>query len=211
MVSYVIETLRSAGVDEIVLVVGYKAEAVVGTLGDRYAYVVQHEQQGSGHAVRCASERFEGFQGSLVVMCGDSPLFRWQTVRAMLDAQKQTRAAVVLAAARLDDPTGYGRILRDEDGRVIAVLEEKCAGDRERAIKEVNGGAYVFEAFWLFANINCMLRNQAGEYNLTDMVRVAAEQGRAVCSVPCDSEEILGVNTPDQLKEAEAVLVRRLS
>ena len=211
MILYVVEALRAAGVRDITIVIGCQAEAVAAALGDRFDYVVQREQKGSGHAVMCASDRFRGFEGLLVVMCGDSPLFRAQTVRAMVDLQRDTQAAVVLASAVLDNPAGYGRIVRDGGGRIAAIVEEKCAGAEQRAIKEVNGGAYVFEPCWLFANVDRMAQNEVGEYNLTDMVRVAAEQGRLVQTVPCDPVEILGVNTPEELRAAEAVLRRRAS
>ena len=212
MVAYVIDTLAAAGVDRIVLVVGYRAQDVISALGDRFDYVLQEEQKGSGHAVRCAARLFQGFAGPLIVMCGDSPLFRPQTVREMVRVHEQTGAVAVLASAVLDDPTGYGRIVRDGNGLIVGVVEEKCASEREQAIKEVNGGAYVFDGSWLFANIDLMAENEAGEYNLTDMVRVAIEQGPSTssgCTVdatPCHPSELLGINTPEQSRIVEDIL-----
>jgi bifunctional UDP-N-acetylglucosamine pyrophosphorylase/glucosamine-1-phosphate N-acetyltransferase len=206
MVSYAIDALRAAGVDDITLVVGFRADDVKSALGGSFHYALQQEQKGSGHATSCAKEAFEGFEGSLVVMCGDSPLFLAKTVRRMLEEHARAGAAVTLAAAVLDEPFGYGRIVRDPSGRIAAIVEEKCATSRERAIREVNGGAYVFDAGWLFANIHLMARNEAGEYNLTDMVRVAVEQGRTASAVQCDPEELLGVNTPEQLSAVEEIL-----
>jgi len=209
MVSYVIETLAAAGVEDVTPVVGYRSDQVVRALGDRFTYVIQNEQRGSGDAVKCAREHFRDFEGALVVMCGDSPLLRAQTVRAMIDERRDSGAAVVLASAVLDDPTGYGRIVRDGAGRIVAIVEEKCASEQEREIKEVNGGAYVFDCQWLFANINWMVENQAGEYNLTDMARLAIEGAKGVGVVQCDPEEILGVNTPEELEFVENILRER--
>lgn len=210
MVSYVIESLRGAGVEDITLVVGFGADEVIGALGSQFYYVHQLEQLGSGHAVMCAREHFADFSGSLVVMCGDSPLFSSGTLHKMIDEHTRTEASITLAVTTLDDPFGYGRILRDDFGRVVGIVEEKCASDKERLIREVNGGAYVFDAEWLFGNIRLMTRNQSGEYNLTDMVRVAAEQNLQVSAVQCDPEELLGVNTPEQLALIEEILRGKL-
>lgn len=206
MVGYVLDALRGAGVDEITLVVGFGADEVKRRVGPPVGYVLQAEQKGSGHAVACAKGAFDGYQGGLIVMCGDSPLFTAETVRRIADQHARTNAAVTLASAQLDDPTGYGRIVRDADGRIVGIVEEKCASERQKAIREVNGGAYGFDARWLFDNIEKMAINEASEYNLTDMVRVAIEQGRGVSAVGCDPRELLGVNTPEQLAQVEAIL-----
>jgi bifunctional UDP-N-acetylglucosamine pyrophosphorylase / glucosamine-1-phosphate N-acetyltransferase len=209
MVHYVLQAMRDAGVGAVTAIVGFGADQVRGAVGAACDYVVQPDQKGSGHAVACAKDRFAGFGGDLVVMCGDSPLFRSETLRQMMDRHRVAAAVVTLAAAVLDDPTGYGRIVRSTDGQIAGVVEEKCASEQQRAIGEVNGGAYVFDARWLFDNIELMAVNDAGEYNLTDMVRVAVEQGRSVSSVPCAAEEIAGVNTPEELAGVEQVLRSR--
>ncbi len=206
MVAWVIETLRAARVDDITLVVGFLAREVMGALGDGFRYAVQEEQSGSGHAVACARDAFRGFDGPLVIMCGDSPLFGAETVRKMLAEHRSSGAAAVLTSASLADPSGYGRILRDQSGRITGIVEQKCATPEQRAISEVNGGAYVFDAGWLYRNIHLMARNEAGEYNLTDMIRVALEQGRTISTVQCDPDELLGVNSPEQLAVVEEIL-----
>ena len=206
MVSYVLSALTEAGVSDITLVVGYRADEVVAALGKGFGYVLQEEQKGSGHAVARAREAFSGFDGHLVIMCGDSPLFRAETIARMMRAHVDAGAAITLASAVLEDPFGYGRILRDKQGWIRGIVEEKCANSQERAIGEVNGGAYVFDAAWLFGSIDGMAANETGEYNLTDMVRVAIDQGRTVAAVDCEPAELLGVNTPEQLKTIEEVL-----
>jgi bifunctional UDP-N-acetylglucosamine pyrophosphorylase / glucosamine-1-phosphate N-acetyltransferase len=206
MVSWVLDALRGADIDDITLVVGFGADEVRRQIGPSVRYVLQGEQRGSGHAVACAKEAFAGYRGGLVVMCGDSPLFLADTVRRVADEHALTEAAATLTSARLDDPSGYGRIVRDAQRRIVGIVEEKCADEREKAIHEVNGGAYAFDATWLFDNIDKMAVNEAGEYNLTDMVRVAIEQGRTVSAIDCDPSELLGVNTPAQLAEVEEIL-----
>ena len=206
MVSYAVESLRGAGVESVVLVVGFRAADVMRALGEDVGYVLQEDQLGSGHAVESAKDRFRGFAGRLIIMCGDSPLFRWETVRRMMREHLDAGAAVTLASAAIEDPSCYGRIIRDQLGRISRIAEEKCATEAECAIREVNGGAYILDALWLFANAGKMEINEAGEKNLTDMVRVAAEQGRIVSAVECDPAELLGVNTPDELAAVEDVL-----
>ncbi len=209
IVEYVLECLGGAGCGTITLVVGYGANEVRRAVGDRVNYAVQHEQHGSGHAARCAKDFYQGYEGALVVMCGDSPVFSAKTVRQMVEVHRKSGAAVTLASAVLENPFGYGRILRDVEGAIRGVVEEKCANEEQRAIREVNGGAYCFDAPWLFRNIDKMALNDANEYNLTDMVRVAVEQHLTVSAVECDPKELLGVNTPEQLALVEEVLSGR--
>lgn len=206
IICYVLKALTDAGISDITLIVGFRADDVKNALGDSVGYVYQSEQKGSGHAAACAKDAYAGFDGHLVVMCGDSPLFSSQTVLEMMHTHIQEKAAVTLAAAVLDDPFGYGRIVRDSSGRITGIAEEKCATEEQKKIREVNGGAYCFDSGWLFENINLMELNEAGEYNLTDMVRVAIDQGRVVSAIECDIIELMGVNTPEQLKAVEEKL-----
>lgn len=206
MVGYVVDTLKQAGIDGITLIVGFQAEQVMQEMGPNYRYVRQIEQKGSGHAVACAKDVFESYDGHLIIMCGDSPLFTTNTIRRLMAEHVKSDAVITLASANLDDPTGYGRIIRGSNDRIIGIVEEKCATQAERAIKEVNGGAYEFDSRWLFSNIGAMAINEANEYNLTDMVRVALEQGRTVSAVNCEPDELLGVNTPAQLAAVEEII-----
>lgn len=206
MIAYVLDALGNAGVGDITLIVGFGAEQVRNAVAASVKYVLQPEQKGSGHAVLCSRDAFSRFEGALVVMCGDSPLFTAQTVSNTCAEHRRSAAAVTLASAVLDDPFGYGRIVRDSAGVIAGVVEEKSADEAQRAIREVNGGLYCFDARWLFENIDGMVLNAAGEYNLTDMVRVAVEQHRTISAVHCDPAEMLGVNTPEQLATVEAIL-----
>jgi len=209
LISYVLDTLREAGISRIIVVVGYGGNQVRDAIGSAVDYAYQDTQLGSGHAVMCALESFKNFEGPLVVMCGDSPLFKPETIRNMLRKRRESLSTVVLASALLENPTGYGRIIRDDTGKIIQIVEESCADDAQRQIREVNGGAYVFWAPWLVCNIHRISKNAAGEYNLTDAVRLAIEQGNNVNVVRCEPDEIIGVNTPDDLQYAETILRRR--
>lgn len=209
MAHYVLDALRGAGIEDITLIIGFGADEVRQQVGESVKYVMQTEQRGSGHAVACAADAFRDFDGGLVIMCGDSPLFTADTVSRIAQEHARTQAAVTLTSSVLEDPFGYGRIVRDSDGVIRGIVEEKCATEAEKSIHEVNGGAYAFDARWLFDNIDKLALNEAGEYNLTDMVRVAIEQGRAISAVECDPSELLGVNTPDQLRSIEEILRER--
>lgn len=209
MICHVLNSLEAVGIPRPIIVVGRGAELVERTLGSRYAYVLQEQQLGSGHAVACAREAAEGCSCHIIVMCGDSPLFRVETVRALMDAHLQENAVVSLTSSTLNDPTGYGRIVRSAEGRIVGVVEEKTANETEKVIHEINGGCYTFDSDWLWENIGLMSENEAGEKCLTDMVGIAIAQGKRVTSVPCGAEEVLGVNTPEQLAEAERIMRER--
>lgn len=209
MVAYVLDILEAVGVHEILMVVGHEARKVQEAVGSRVRYVLQEQLNGSGGAVACTRGSFADFDGHLIVMCADSPLFAPKSIMRMMRTHVKTGAVMTMASAVLENPAGYGRILRSESGEVIGVVEEACASEEQRAIREVNGGAYLFDARWLFGNIDLMETNEAGELNLTDMARVAAEQRRIVAVQECDPREIRGVNTPADVSEAERILRRR--
>jgi len=209
MLAYVLDVLAEVGIAHPVVVVGRDSEKLMKkALGDACRYAIQEEQLGSGHAVMCARASAGGSK-NVLVMCGDSPLFRAETVRSLMEAHVRERATIALASAVLEDPSGYGRILRDPAGSVMGIVEEKPATDEQKGIKEVNGGCYAFDADWLWKNIESMHGNQAGEYCLTELVEIAITQGRKVVTVPAEPEEVAGINTPAQLEAAEAILKRR--
>lgn len=209
MVCHVLNTLKEVGVSRTIIVIGMGAELVEQTLGVGYVYVLQAQQLGSGHAAMCARAAAEGQSRHTLVLCGDSPLFRVETIRALMDCHARENATVSLVSAVLDDPTGYGRIIRDAGGRITGVVEEKLADEAQRAVKEINGGCYAFDSSWLWANIDRMTVNEVGERCLTEMVDIAIGDGRTVVAVSAQPEEVLGVNTPAQLAEAERILCER--
>jgi len=207
MIRHILDALESVRISRPIIVIGKGADLVEQMLGGGYTYVLQEEQLGSGHAVICVREAAEGRSRDLLVMCGDSPLFRVETVQALMEAHVREDATVSLVSAVLDDPTGYGRIVRS-DTQIAGGVEEKLADETQRAIREINGGCYAFDSEWLWGNIDRMRENEVGEKCLTEMVDIAIAQRKHVAAVSCESDEVLGVNTPAQLAQAESIMRR---
>jgi bifunctional UDP-N-acetylglucosamine pyrophosphorylase / glucosamine-1-phosphate N-acetyltransferase len=209
MIAYVLDALRGARVNDIWVVVGVGAGLVEAALGQDIRFARQERQLGSGDAVASAKTTLMGRSKHVVVMCGDSPLFKASTVSALKAEHLRRNATITLASATVEDPTGYGRIIR-QGAEITGVVEEKCASPDQKAINEVNGGCYAFDSAWMWANIDRIKPNDAGEICLTDLVQFAIEDGRTVTAVHADPDEILGVNTPEQLRQAEEILRRRV-
>ena len=206
MIEHSIERARTAGIGEVVVVVGYRRELVseaVEPLGVRLA--VQEEQRGTGHAVVQARPYLEGFDGNVVVLYGDMPLLGSEVIRSLVDKREATGAAAVPLTIRLDNPPDFGRIVRDEQGRVRRVVEVRDANPEELAIKEVNVGAYCFDCpklLWALSQLRD--DNQQGEYYLTDAVGILVDAGETVETVVTERlEETLGINDPFHLSFAE--------
>jgi bifunctional UDP-N-acetylglucosamine pyrophosphorylase / glucosamine-1-phosphate N-acetyltransferase len=211
MVNYVVDAARGAGCERVVAVTGHRAEVVEEILGD-IECVRQDRQLGTGHAVMCARDTLAE-TGSLLVLSGDSPLIRAETIAALVAAREESDAAAVVLTAHLDDPSGYGRIVRDRDGALCAIVEQKdCTAD-QCAIDEVNTGTYCFDAAALFAHLDRLgTDNAQGEFYLTDMVSLFVSEGLGVIGLVVDDpHETLGVNSRVQLAEATKVLQRRIN
>ncbi|HVV51471.1 MAG TPA: bifunctional UDP-N-acetylglucosamine diphosphorylase/glucosamine-1-phosphate N-acetyltransferase GlmU [Polyangia bacterium] len=211
---YPIELARAVGADPVVAVLGHQRPAVEAALAAHFgpgalAVVEQTEQRGTGHAVRLAMPALKSFRGDLVlVLYGDVPLLRRETLAELVGTARRYRCLAVVTATP-PDPTGYGRILRDERGHVIGVVEEKDATAEERALGEVNAGIYCGPVdFFREATAGLTTRNAQGEYYLTDIIARAAE-GIGVTAVEADFRDVAGVNDRQQLAEAEAVMRAR--
>lgn len=213
MVRLVVAAASDAGCDRIVVVTGHKAEAVEALLPDGVGTVRQDEQRGTGHAVMCAEDALAGIQGSLLVLSGDSPLLTSDALRRLVEAREASGAAAALLTTRLADPTGYGRIVRAEDGSVGGIVEHKDLAPEQLGIDEVNTGTYCFDVETLFAHLHRLqCENAQGEYYLTDMIAIFRSEGLSVVDVTTDEpEETLGVNSRVQLAEAAKVLQRRIN
>jgi bifunctional UDP-N-acetylglucosamine pyrophosphorylase/glucosamine-1-phosphate N-acetyltransferase len=202
----------------VVVVVGHQAERVERTLGaafpGRVRFALQAEQLGTGHAVQCALPALEGFDGVVVILAGDVPLLRRATVErllAALDGDAERRPVVAAATMILDDPTGYGRIVRDAAGRLTGIVEHKDATPEQRAIRETNAGIYAVDAAFLRAAL-ARLRNDNAqrEYYLTDVVAFAAADPRGAAAVVVDDPwEVAGANDRAQLADLDRALRRR--
>lgn len=215
MLDRVVSVLETAGVERIIVVAGYGREAVAAELARHHPdarIAVQEEQLGTGHAVRTALPLISGDAATIGIFNGDAPLLTPEIVRALTAEHLAHGAAVTLLAAELEDPTGYGRIVRTPEGRVSGVVEEKDATPQIRAIREINAGSYVFAPEALaFALERVRNDNAQGEYYLTDTIRILCDDGRCVAAVTAreDPAAVLGVNTVEQLMEAEALLAER--
>ena len=212
MVCAVVDACREAGCGRVVVVVGYEQQVVRDALaGSDVEFAVQDEQLGTGHAVRCA----EGVLGEdarrpgqeLFVLCGDGPLIRAETLRTVLEAHREAKAAATLATSVIEDPTGYGRIVRDASGRFEAIVEHKNATEAQRAIREVNPSYYCFDASALFVALERVERNPvSGEYYVTDVPSILLEEGRVVevvAAVP--PEDVLSINTLEDLAVVDGI------
>ncbi len=209
LVEWVADTAKEAGCDENIVVVGHKAEDMKAYLGDSVKYAYQEEQLGTGHAVMQGIELLKDTEGTVMVLYGDTPLIEADTLkRVRNDHIKKKRAATVITAY-MDDPYGYGRIIR-ENGEIIKIVEEKDATEDEREVKEINSGMYFFDIQKLRGALKKITNNNAqGEYYITDVVEIMLGDGDKVGAYVTDLEQILGVNDKLQLAKVGKILNRR--
>ncbi|MFN3633114.1 bifunctional UDP-N-acetylglucosamine diphosphorylase/glucosamine-1-phosphate N-acetyltransferase GlmU [Exiguobacterium profundum] len=211
MVEHVVDQLDQIGVSRQIVIVGHGAEAVQDTLGTRVEYAVQEEQLGTGHAVQMAEAELAGKLGATLVVCGDTPLLTAETLEALLAHHEAQQAKVTVLTAIADDATGYGRVVRGEDGNVTKVVEHKDASEAELAINEINTGTYVFDNELLFDALKQVGNNNAqGEYYLPDVISIAKEAGEVVAAHTAPTfDETIGVNDRVALSQAEAIMRKR--
>ncbi|MFQ5342427.1 MAG: bifunctional UDP-N-acetylglucosamine diphosphorylase/glucosamine-1-phosphate N-acetyltransferase GlmU [Anaerolineae bacterium] len=211
MVSHVLKTATSLSPQQIVVVVGHAAEQVKAALGNDPAFAQQTEQLGTAHAAMQAREKINTPVEAILVLYGDTPLITGDTLAAMLERHAAARPAITMLTARLDNPTGYGRIIRDQAGHVVGIVEEAVTTDEQKAVREINTGFYVFDAEWLWPALERVQKSPAGEYYLTDLVELAVTDGRRVEALQAQNmQETLGINTRAQQAEAEAILRDRI-
>lgn len=212
MVGHVLDALKQVPVDRNVVVVGHGAEAVKSYLGDEVEFVLQAEQLGTGHAVMQARGLLEQEQGITIVACGDSPLIRASTLKRMVELHQKEQAAVTILTAEMEDPQGYGRVIRDENGLVVAVVEQKDCTPEQAAIREINAGTYCFDTQLLFRALdNVTNHNAQQEYYLTDVIRILKNEGKRIVAYRTDDpSEAVGVNDRVALSVAERLMRERL-
>ncbi|NTU68713.1 MAG: NTP transferase domain-containing protein [Chlorobiaceae bacterium] len=210
VVEYVIRKSLSLEPESIVLVVGHQAELVrQATSHLPVSYALQQPQLGTGHAVMQTEPALNQFDGEVIILSGDAPLFTTTTLRALVDFHRSRNAVATVLTANMDDPTGYGRVIRNQGGEeVLRIVEQKDASDEEKAVTEINSGVYVFNARELFAALKSITNTNAQqEYYLTDVFGICFGKGLKVCAFKVgDPNEIRGINTPEQLREAELLL-----
>lgn len=211
LVDYAIEAAKGAGADEVCLVVGYKSDVVKESIQNKdVAFVMQDEQLGTGHAVKCAKD-FMGEDGQTMILFGDTPLITAKTLKNLADYHKEKGNTVTVLSAMMEDPTGYGRIIRDEKGNFVKSVEHKDANEKELASHEVNSGMYIFDTKELKEALEKITPNNAqGEYYLPDTLTIIKEKGLRVDAYALDNpEDITGVNDQEQLKAATEIIHAR--
>ena len=213
MVCHVLSAARQAGCHKLILVVGFGGDLVVEEVGDRAEAVFQPEQLGTAHALQQSEPILRDFEGDILVLCGDTPLVSAETLSKLVSHHRVSGAYATVLTAVLDDPAGYGRVIRDAAGKVAGIVEQKDAGPEELAVKEINTGIYCFKAGGLFEAL-ALVRpdNRQGEYYLPDIIGRYVNEGKAVSAVAgADPVEIMGINDRSQLAGAQLALSRRIN
>ena len=212
MLQHVLDAADAAGAARKVVVVGHEAELVEAMVGEQAQMALQAEQLGTGHAVMQTEAVLKDFCGTVMLICGDTPLLEAAELKKFYEGHVASQAAATVLTAFMDDPAGYGRIIRDADGNVLGIVEEKVAVLEQKAIKEINTGIYCVEAPLLFevlATLTC--DNAQGVYYLTDVLAKLNAMGKKVGGVAtADSDMIMGINSRRQLAEAENIMRQRI-
>ncbi|MDY5060340.1 bifunctional UDP-N-acetylglucosamine diphosphorylase/glucosamine-1-phosphate N-acetyltransferase GlmU [Staphylococcus simulans] len=213
MIEHVVDSVKQAGTDEIVTIVGHGAESVKETLGSQSSYSFQEEQLGTAHAVKMAADELKGKEGTTLVVCGDTPLITPETLKALADYHEAQQAGVTVLSATADNPFGYGRIVRDQDGRLAKIVEQKDATEAEREIDEISTGIFAFDNVLLFELLEKVKNDNAqGEYYLPDVITLALEAGKIADAYRTDDfDEIMGVNDRVALSKTEAAYRERVN
>ncbi|MFJ8072154.1 bifunctional UDP-N-acetylglucosamine diphosphorylase/glucosamine-1-phosphate N-acetyltransferase GlmU [Peribacillus sp. NPDC096447] len=213
MVQHVIDQVNQLQIEEIVTVIGHGAEKVQEQLGDSCKYALQEQQLGTAHAVMQAESVLSAKSGTTLVICGDTPLIKAETMKELIALHEQSQAKATILTAYADNPAGYGRVLRGEGGLVEKIVEHKDASDEERYVKEINTGTYCFDNQALFNALKKVSNeNVQGEYYLPDVIEILKQEGEVVTAFQSnDFEETLGVNDRVALSQAEQVLRKRIN
>lgn len=213
MVQHVIDSVRNAGVETVVTVVGHGAEKVQETIGDASQFVHQQEQLGTAHAVKTAKDILSNKEGTTLVVCGDTPLISEETIQSLISFHESEKAAATVLSAELTHPYGYGRIIRDEVNEVSAIVEQKDATKEQSEVKEISSGIFAFDNKKLFETLEEVKNDNAqGEYYLPDVIHLLKQKQEKVSAyITDDVDEIMGVNDRVQLAQAEQKMKERIN
>lgn len=213
ILDYVVDASRDAGILDIAVIVGFQAEMVKESLSPQQETYYQKDQLGTGHAVLQALPFFEKLQGNLIVLVGDAPLIRAETIKGLVLAHETGGYAATVLTAEFEEPTGYGRMIKNRSGELQKIVEEKDADPEEKQIKEINSGMYCFDAQALILALKELKTdNSQGEYYLTDVIEIMRKTGKTAGTyVTPDPEDIQAINSRVQLAEAEAVMRKRIN
>ena len=195
-----------------ILVVGFRGDIVICSVGDGVSYAIQDEQLGTGHAVASAKSALEGKADTILVTFADMPLLRQESIAELIALHRRSDSPVTMTSFRGDEAQGFGRVIRNADGHVTAIVEEAVATEEQLAVREYNLSAYCFDADWLWQALTRIPISPKGEYYLTDVVALAVEDGYSVnCLLLQDPEEAIGPNDRVQLAAAEKVMRQRIN
>ncbi|MBK5348107.1 bifunctional UDP-N-acetylglucosamine diphosphorylase/glucosamine-1-phosphate N-acetyltransferase GlmU [Bacillus sp. TH44] len=213
MVQHVVNEVSQLGLQKLVTVVGYGAEKVQEQLGNVSEFALQAEQLGTAHAVDQAASVLANEEGTTLVICGDTPLITAETMEALLQQHEEAGAMATVLTAYIEEPAGYGRIVRNENGHVEKIVEHKDANEKELAIKEINTGTYCFDNKALFASLSKVSNdNVQGEYYLPDVIEILKNEGHIVSAYQTEHfDETLGVNDRVALSQAEIIMKNRIN
>lgn len=212
MVNHVIDTMRKAKIDDINVIIGRGTDLVKEKTASRnVSYSLQEEQLGTGHAVKCAINFLKGKKGIVGVFAGDAPLIKSETIEKLFDTHIENNNSATLLSSIVEDPTGYGRIVRDGN-EVLKIVEHKDCTEEELKINEMNAAIYCFDIENLLSSLEKLSNdNKQGEYYLTDVIGILKDEDKKVGALSIDYEETIGVNSRVQLAEAEEVLRKRIN
>lgn len=213
IVQHVIDSVVCTGVDDVIVVVGHKAQEVRECIDTPVVFALQEEQLGTGHAVMCCKDILKDKQGLTLVLYGDTPLISEDTLSSLISYHKSSKFDGTILTADFEDSTGYGRIIRDVSGNVERIVEQKDASEDERRIKEINSGMYCFDTQKLIEALKDIKSNNAqGEYYLTDVIGIMKDRGYSVGAYKImDNTDIMGINSRIQLAEAASVMRGRIN
>ncbi|GGM36720.1 bifunctional protein GlmU [Paraliobacillus quinghaiensis] len=213
MVQHVINQLEVLQLGKIITVVGFGAEKVKDQVGNQSIFVTQEEQLGTGHAVKQAESLLQDAEGDTLVICGDTPLLTKETLQALFDHHKQTKAKATVLTTTIQDPSGYGRVIRDLNDDVAKIVEHKDASPEQLAVNEINTGTYCFDNQTLFQALKQVSNDNAqGEYYLPDVMEIIKQSGEKIAAYQTeDADETIGVNDRIALAKAEKLMKKRIN
>ena len=212
MVHYAIEAVSGFGEDAPVVVIGHGADTVRSVIGDAARFVIQEQQLGTAHAVQTAEKTLKGKSGLVIVISADMPLLTAETLERMVSIQLKNSGPMTMLIIDSPNPRGFGRVIRDNAGHIRAIVEETQATPEQLSIKELNVGAYIFRADWLWQALRKVQKSPKGEFYLTDTVEIANIENQKIESLTLlDPNEAIGVNTRVHLSEAEKAMRHRIN